>query len=57
MFKIFKIGQKRLGKRSLSTSIVKLLEDDCNEKLRSRGFPANLVDINKKKKGVEVRND
>ena len=54
MVKIFKHGQKKLGKRSLSTSIVKLLEDDCGENLRSKGFPSVLVDINKKKKGIEV---
>ena len=54
MVKIFKNGQKKLGKRSLSTSIVKLLEKDCGENLRSKGFPSVLVDINKKKKGIEV---
>ena len=54
MLKIFKTGQRKLGKRSLSTSIVKLLEDDCSENLRSRGFPSVIVDINKKKKGIEV---
>jgi len=46
--------QRKLGKRSLSTSIVKLLEDDCSEILRSKGFPSVIVDINKKKKGIEV---
>ena len=54
MVKIFKKGQKKLGKRSLSTSIVKLLEEDCGESLRSKDFPSVLVDINKKKKGIEV---
>ena len=54
MVRIFKTGQRKLGKRSLSTSIVKLLEDDCSENLRSRGFPSVIVDINKKKKGIEV---
>ena len=54
MVKIFKNGQKKLGKRSLSTSIVKLLEEDCGENLRSKGFPSVLVDINKKRKGIEV---
>jgi len=54
MVRIFKIGQRKLGKRSLSTSIVKLLEDDCSEILRSKGFPSVIVDINKKKKGIEV---
>ena len=54
MVKIFKNGQRKLGKRSLSTSIVKLLEDDCNESLRTKGFPSILVDINRKKKGIKV---
>ena len=54
MVKIFKNGQKKLGKRSFSTSIVKLLEEDCGENLRSKGFPSVLVDINKKKKGIEI---
>ena len=54
MLKIFKNGQKKLGKRSLSTSIIKLLETDCNENLRSKGFPSALVDLNKKKKGIEI---
>ena len=54
MVKIFKNGKKKFGKRSLSTSIVKLLEEDCGENLRSKGFPSVLVDINKKKKGIEI---
>ena len=54
MLKICQNGQRKLGKRSLSTSIVKLLETDCDENLRSKGFPSALVDLNKKKKGIEV---
>ena len=54
MVKIFRNGQIKLGKRSLSTSVVKLLEEDCGENLRSKGFPSVLVDINKKKKSIEV---
>jgi len=57
MLRIFISGQRKLGKRSFSTSIVKLLEEDCDESLQTKGFPAVLVDINKKKKGIEVRND
>ena len=57
MLSIFKNGKKKLGKRSLSTSIIKLLEEECGENLRSRGFPSVLVDIHKKKKGKEIRND
>ena len=54
---IFKNGKKKLGNRSLSTSIVKLLEDECEENLRAKGFPSILIDYNKKKKGIEVNND
>jgi len=54
MVKIFKDGKNKFGKRSLSTSIVKILEDDCGENLRAKGFPSVLVDINKKKKGMEI---
>ena len=57
MLRTFKNGEKKLGKRSLSTSIVKLLEDDCGENLRSKGFPSVLIDKNTKKKGIEVHND
>jgi len=55
MLRIFNKGKKKLGKRSLSTSIIKLLEDDCNENLRSKGFPAFLIDKNKNKKGIEIK--
>jgi 3-hydroxyisobutyrate dehydrogenase len=51
---IFKRGEKTFGKKSFSTSIVKLLEDDCNEYLRSNNFPAFLVDAESKKNGIEV---
>ncbi len=57
MVRTFKNGEKKLGKRSLSTSIIKLLENDCGENLRSKGFPAALIDANKKKKAIEVNND
>ncbi|MDC0233018.1 NAD(P)-dependent oxidoreductase [Pelagibacteraceae bacterium] len=57
MLKTFKKGERKFGKRSLSTSIVKLLEDDCGVNLRSKGFPRFLIDNNKKKKGIEVHND
>ena len=57
MLRVFKKGKKKLGKRSLSTSIIKLLENDCSENLRSKGFPSVLIDNNKKKNGIEVIND
>jgi len=54
MNSIFKKGKKKYGDRSLSTSIVKLLEEDCNTDLRVHGFPAFLKDKESKKLGIEV---
>jgi 3-hydroxyisobutyrate dehydrogenase len=54
MLEIFEKGREKLGDRALSTSIVKLLEDKCNENLRARGFPEYLVDEESKKDGIEV---
>ena len=52
--KKFKLGMKILGERSFSTSIVKLIEKDAKVKLRSKNFPKQLIDKQKKQKGVEV---
>ena len=52
--KKFKLGIKNLGKRSFSTSIVKLIENDTQIKLRAKNFPKQLVDKQKKQKGIEV---
>ena len=58
ILEIFQKGREKLGDRALSTSIVKLLEDKCNENLRADGFPACLVDYENKKDGIEViKND
>ena len=54
LFKIFKIGKKKFGDRSFSTSIVKLLEDECKLNLRSKDFPSQLKDNDTRKKGIEV---
>ena len=51
---IFAEGRKKLGDRSFSTSIVKLLEDKCDVSLRAKGFPKILTDKENKKKGEEV---
>ena len=51
---IFQRGRETLGERALSTSIVKLLEEKCNDNLRASGFPSFLEDENKKQKGEEV---
>ena len=55
LLKTFIKGLKKYGDRSFSTSIVKLLEDVCNEDLRSKDFPKTLVDYKKRKKGYEIK--
>ncbi len=55
MKKIFIEGKNKYGSRSFSTSIVKRLEESCNENLRSSGFPKILKDNDKKKKGIEIK--
>ena len=51
---IFQRGRKIYGDRALSTSIMKLVEDECNEELRSNGFPSYLDDEESKKTGKEI---
>ena len=53
--KIFNEGRIKYGDRSLSTSIVKLLEEACNENLRAIGFPSQLKDKEPRKKGIEIK--
>ena len=55
MLKIFKSGKRKLGSRSYSTSIVKLIENECNERLRANNFPIELVDTKERMKGFEVK--
>ncbi len=55
MNKIFKEGIKKYGNRAFSTSIVRRLEEKCNENLRSRGFPKKLKDTESKKKGIKIK--
>ena len=55
MNKKFKEGLAKYGNRSFSTSIVKLLEDYCNENLRANGFPSQLIDKKTSKKGYEIK--
>ena len=54
MLEIFQRGRKKLGERALSTSIVKLLEDKCNDNLRASGFPSFLEDKNQKQEAEEI---
>ena len=55
MNKIFNEGRSKYGDRSFSTSIVKRLEEACNENLRAPGFPSQLKDEESKKKGIEIK--
>ena len=50
----FRNGINILGKRSFSTSIIKLIEKDTKIKLRAKNFPKQLVDKQKKQKAIEV---
>jgi len=53
--KIFNEGRGKYGDRSFSTSIVKRLEEACNENLRAPGFPSQLKDEEPKKKAIEIK--
>jgi len=55
MNKIFNEGRVKYGNKSLSTSIVKRLEEACNENLRAPGFPSQLIDEEPKKKEIEIK--
>ena len=54
---IMKDGLKRFGPRVWSSTVVKRLEDDCDEDLRSPGFPEYLVDEEPEEPGYEVRRE
>ena len=54
MCNIFENGRKKLGDRAFSTSIVKILEEECKDNLRAKGFPSNLIDQEEKKQGKEI---
>mgnify|MGYP005700943907 FL=1 len=54
MIDIFQRGKEKLGDRALSTSIVKLLEQECNDNLRANGFPSFLEDKNQKQEAEEI---
>ncbi len=53
--KKFKNGINKLGSRSFSTSIIKLIEKDCNVKFRAKNFPKKLIDFQKKQKSIEIK--
>ena len=54
MVSIFEKGRLKFGDRALSTSIVKILEEKCNDDLRANGFPSFLEDKNKKQEAEEI---
>ena len=55
MNKIFQEGKKKYGNRALSTSIIRRIEESCNDNLRSPGFPSTLKDYQPKQKGIEIK--
>ena len=54
MLNIFERGREKLGDRAFSTSIVKILEEQCKEELRAENFPSFLEDKNQKQEAEEV---
>ena len=54
LLNIFKDGQKNYGSRAWSSMVVKRLEDACNIKLRTGGFPKELIDSEPENKGIEI---
>ena len=52
--KIFKDGQKKYGSRAWSSMIVKRMEDLNKVDFRANGFPDELIDEEKEKKGYEI---
>ena len=52
-----KDGLERFGPRVWSSTVVKRLEDDCNEDLRAPGFPEILIDEEPEELGYEVRRE
>ena len=55
VLKIFNEGKRKIGTKSYSTEIIKILEEKCNVKLRSEGFPKILIDKEIRKEGIEVK--
>ena len=51
---IFNKAQKKYGSRAWSTMVVKRLEDKYKLRFRAQGFPKELIDFQKQKKGYEI---
>lgn len=52
---IFEEGQARYGAREWSTNIIRRLEDALGEEILAPGFPAELIDEEPGRPGIEVR--
>ena len=50
----FKEAQKKYGSRAWSSMVVKRLEDKYKLNFRAPGFPKELKDFEKQKKGYEI---
>ena len=51
---IFNKAQRKYGSRAWSTMVVKRLEDKYKLRFRAQGFPKELIDFQKQKKGYEI---
>ena len=51
---IFRDGMRRYGGRELSPNIIRRLEEACGVRVLAEGFPAQLVDSERKVAGYEV---
>ena len=51
---IFKDANKKYGSRAWSSMVVKRLEDKFGLDFRASGFPDELIDEGKEKKGYEI---
>jgi len=51
---IFKDAHKKYGSRSLSSMVVKRLEDNCKINFREKGYPGELIDNEPEEKGYEI---
>ena len=49
------VGESGCGKSTTGRSIIRLIEDSSNTKLRAKNFPKILTDNEEKKQGVEIK--
>ena len=55
IFNFFKKGKKKYGDKSLSTGIIKFIEENNNDLMRANNFPKKLKDYKYRKKGIEIK--